>query len=690
MNAADAESQSLEQAVAAVRMERNPDLRSTMRARCLDALRRTVPDFSDPSFADTVADFNAKNPGLLRGLEFSLVRKDGGRLLIVDANGLLDAGHVEPNKAKDMLRKVKAQEREQEGGALNSYELRRALLHASKGQIRSFEAYTVDLGYPTGRELKNYLDEPEHWIPERRRLHDRVIAEQTAASAELSDALEEKYGRKGVVVAMRGNTASGKSSVMRQMRLPERGIINTDSYKFELRTDEESADGWQNTTNFQVHDEGSMLSRKIRQEIEKIDGVSMVLDSRMQDRSDIDVILAHAERKDRVVHFVDIDAPLMVSLVRVLGRPAGGINPLVQYEGIVEGFDGVRHNRTALIRRAIADSRIKSYELYGVGEDGQLTLLARKEPAKPGGFEVKNGVLFSTAVLPSRTRPEVDRAREARIDKTLIGELVPRFRVQDREYFHRVLEGWRERGVGEITLPQAIDAHKDKLNEIPPMLDYYLRASERNLMRMSRTARGVVDTTASASKAEKMSADLTAETAAQRAGDNFREALRVLYENKDTRFEDARSVREFVESIARTINRGITAETAPPLRSEDSAKYPNYTAVADLPAAFEQFCEELAERLNDPDQDPVELAAWTDYRFNLSDHFLTDGCGKASLALSSWVMMRAGRRVPVYPPRDAYYRNSPKLRRDSSIPDREDPQFQTYLQYFRTLVPPTE
>lgn len=690
MNAADVESQSLEQVVAAVRIERNPDLRATMRARCLDALRRTVPDFSDPSFADTVADFNAKNPGLLRGLEFSLVRRDGNRLLIIDANGLLDAGVVEPNKAKDMLRKVKAQERETEGEP-NSYELRRALLHASKGQIRSFEAYTVDLGYPTDiREWRAYLDNPENWIPERRRLHERIVNEQVAASLELSDALEEKYGRKGIVIAMRGNTASGKSTVMQQMGLPSRGIFNTDTYKFELRSDEAEADGWQNVTNFQIHDEGSTLSRRIRQEIEAVDGVSMVLDSRMMDRSDVEVIVARAERKDREVHFVDIDAPLMTSLVRVLGRPAGGVNPLVRYENIVEGFDGVRSNRTSLIRRVLKDKNIRTYELYGLDADGQLVLVARKSPENPGGFEVTKMELFPSLVLPSRIDPERRRVEEARVDDALIEEWVPRFREQDRSYFRRVLEGWRDRSGGTITMPRAIEAHMNRLNEIPPRMDYYQRASERNLMRLSRTARGIVDTSASAGKAGQMRADLTAETAARRAGENFRDALRLAFDRRDDAFARPEDVRDFVETIARTINRGITSEASPLLRSEDSVKHPEYTAVADLSAAFTQFCEELHLRLADPGQDPVELAAWTDYRINMSDHFLTDGCGKTSLAISSWIMMRAGRRVPAYPPRDQFYAHAPKRRRDPSVPDQADPQFAEYLDYFRTLVPPTE
>ena len=94
-------------------------------------------------------------------------------------------------------------------------------------------------------------------------------------------------------------------------------------------------------------------------------------------------------------------------------------------------------------------------------------------------------------------------------------------------------------------------------NKIP--VEIYLRDAERNLLAMSRTARGVVDTSASAKKAESMTG-VSGEAAADLAKQNFETAIREAYDNKERRFESPDDLRDFIEDLAVTVNSGIVKE----------------------------------------------------------------------------------------------------------------------------------
>jgi hypothetical protein len=72
---------------------------------------------------------------------------------------------------------------------------------------------------------------------------------------------------------------------------------------------------------------------------------------------------------------------------------------------------------------------------------------------------------------------------------------------------------------------------------------------------------------------------------------------------------------------------------------------------------MDSFYREFYTRLITPGEDPVSLAAWAEYRINLTDHFFADGCGKISKAVSGWVLMRYGQDLPTFKgsiPKDRY------------------------------------
>ena len=177
--------------------------------------------------------------------------------------------------------------------------------------------------------------------------------------------------------------------------------------------------------------------------------------------------------------------------------------------------------------------------------------------------------------------------------------------------------------------------------------DYYLAAAEQNLRDTSRTAKGVIDTSASADKAGKMQEGLSESEIAKTAQRNFREAITMLFEQRNQQFANAGELRAFVEGIALLINRGVTKEGVLIRDGEDSKKYA-YTSVARLEPAMVQFYDTLLEKVSNSDSDPVETAGFVEYRMNLTDHFFADGCGKTSKALSAWTLMRSNHALPTF------------------------------------------
>jgi SPP1 gp7 family putative phage head morphogenesis protein len=221
-----------------------------------------------------------------------------------------------------------------------------------------------------------------------------------------------------------------------------------------------------------------------------------------------------------------------------------------------------------------------------------------------------------------------------------------------------------------------------------PSREEYMAQAMANLQRTSRTASGQgVDTSASKEKAEKVVAGLTAESAAQKATDNFRAAFARAYDAATGPAVRAEDVTALADSINATVNAGITREGTL-LRTDDSAKFP-YTAVAHLGAAREQFAREFADRLADPHADPRETAAWVEWRVNLTDHAYADGVGKTSKALAAIPLVRAGLSLPDYPDNKEFFKRAPTERRvpDAAGKNYRGPDWDGFRDWYKGLVP---
>jgi hypothetical protein len=205
----------------------------------------------------------------------------------------------------------------------------------------------------------------------------------------------------------------------------------------------------------------------------------------------------------------------------------------------------------------------------------------------------------------------------------------------------------------------------------------------RNLRNTSRTASGVIDTSASATKSEAIVEGLSSEAIADTATENFTQTIEQLYDMRDVAMESPEDLRELVEATALQINGGLLKEGHLIRSGDDSDKY-GYTRLADLPEAMEEFYDSFFAALDSPDVDPIYLAGWVEYRIDLTDHFFADGCGKSAKAVSAWVLMRAGLPLPTYRGRDELYANAPTaIRQDGS--EQTQKEQEAWLEYYRTL-----
>ena len=217
-------------------------------------------------------------------------------------------------------------------------------------------------------------------------------------------------------------------------------------------------------------------------------------------------------------------------------------------------------------------------------------------------------------------------------------------------------------------------------NIIP--VETYLQDAERNLLAMSRTARGVVDTSASAKKAESMTG-VSGEAAADLAKQNFETAIREAYDNKERKFESPNDLRGFVEGLAATVNSGIVKE-GNLIRTSDSEKYP-YARIANLENYMNKFYQGLFERIQNPEADPIESAAFAEFGIDFAGHFFADGCGKTAKVISSFMLMRHNHELPEYKGgRSAYYAN--QLRQIAGEDEAADEAgYRKFLDYYRGL-----
>ena len=318
---------------------------------------------------------------------------------------------------------------------------------------------------PSGPTRWKYKDDPAHWKPERRALHDELIAKALKQAQAFADAAQRG---EPTMYAMRGNTAAGKTRaisgsvpelagpIAKTKDQPYRSV-NPDNFKPDLI----KASGG-NLTSDQVHWEASMLAKRLEGEVLGLrtsDGKevgSILIDRRL---ASIDEVRAYADRakaSGRKFVLIDVDAPLESSLVGVLERVPGDADPLPPFKVVMDGFVDVRGDRSAVIKMFRKDPSLGTYEIFGT---------------RPNGDRVRAATVKDGEVLP--LDPEL--FKEVLADPGQTGNVLAQKRITEEgiQACTSALEGDRATTIGNLlrrylgwTWKSALDAHSKE----PPLL----------------------------------------------------------------------------------------------------------------------------------------------------------------------------------------------------------------------------
>lgn len=207
-----------------------------------------------------------------------------------------------------------------------------------------------------------------------------------------------------------------------------------------------------------------MLARALLREAEEIPNGSVVIDKRFYGPDDTEEMLRVAKRTGKQLRFVDIEAPLEISLLRILTREMGGEDPRVPFAAVAEAYTGIRRYREHLIKQAMTDPSIASYNLFTVNDQGDSVLTAtlafddnkrRIDLASPEQEQP-----FFEALLQD-TDNTIHALGNQRITDAYIAHVLPDFQERQRQKICRVLAKHRGK-----TLQEAVDAQAHELGYI--------------------------------------------------------------------------------------------------------------------------------------------------------------------------------------------------------------------------------
>lgn len=267
--------------------------------------------------------------------------------------------------------------------------------------LESWEAFVTDpiLIGKTYNEVKEDLfnNYDASWIPERKLMHREIFDKEKLKVRELSERLSklEIIKHRPTVIIMRGNTASGKTTFLKTSEIfkgamkidpdtmtidPDTGEIDKNSGQIEGVINPDTYKGYilkeliQNTSHGvlgdQVRTEGNVLRDRMEtvafeaelvvSMLEKFGQakISFVLDRRfgaireLFGSDDSPGVVDKGLASNHAVIIIDLEVPLLASLLRVLGRkPEDLCSPRLPYKAIADGYIEIRRDRSFIIKQ---------------------------------------------------------------------------------------------------------------------------------------------------------------------------------------------------------------------------------------------------------------------------------------------------------------------------------------------------
>ena len=345
------------------------------------------------------------------------------------------------------------------------YQARWKALEQSAGRMPTYKAFLLE-PVSTGNGFKAHLNNPNHWLSERAELHTHLINTAVAQAQELNKILPPN-----TVFVLRGNTAVGKTGISKKPgRIVEAGlstttgIVNPDVYKPELMKRE--ACGPLSATHAQAHEESTMIARRVIEQLERQSGLSFVVDKRLHSATSVDEMIGLVERSGRKLEIIDIDAPLELSLLRILTRRTDEeSDPRVPFDAVTLAFEGIRRHRARTLQLVQENPSIACYRLFSVQANGDPELIAelpREHTDRRLVISTDKTERYEDAIQCDSLIENIRAFKNQRLTDAYIDAVVPSFTDRQRSKIQATLRVYQQKIPG-CTLKQALDLHASLL-----------------------------------------------------------------------------------------------------------------------------------------------------------------------------------------------------------------------------------
>ncbi len=346
-----------------------------------------------------------------------------------------------------------------------SYKIRTFILKLCSPQMNTCEAYTKTL-LSSRMEDFPYLQDPSHWVAKRKGLYAKLIANASIRTLALSKRLHPKAPS---IWAVRGNSGSGKTYYLAHDRslqhaLDEKGSLsgslNPDTFKACLKRISPFTPP--HLVNNQVHEEGAALFARYQQALsQEALKLSLILDTRLLYVEDLKAhVIEPTRKRGGKAYLIDMDAPLLTSIHRMLIRDPFGKDPCVVLEAVIQGAVRMRENRLSIIEEVKKESLIKRYQLYHSGATGSTQLVAEK---KKGTFKILMKESFKECVRPP-SKEEIQQQIQQIISTEHIDLAIARLDIPCHQ--RPLLEKWKGK-----TIEEAMQKHAGMIHDQSPAIE---------------------------------------------------------------------------------------------------------------------------------------------------------------------------------------------------------------------------
>lgn len=312
--------------------------------------------------------------------------------------------------------------------------------------------------------------EQKHFTTARQALQNQLLATAMTDAMAWANQFE---GKPPMLWALRGNTASGKTTTIKTYDALKTAVqatasndfrgVNPDTFKEKLITEDlKTTPG---LSNAQVHMEGSMLAKIHLTKLwgKKLKGqpIAILIDQRLGEMTKIQALWSSCQASERGFSMVDIEAPLMVTVAGVFQRKDSGVDPLPPFEAFAQG--GYVPSITERVRViALFTDSIKASGSYVVFSTNIARNNIEVATVTGGTLTKKNAALYTQIVPPDGKTAAL--AECARVGAIVIGSsgndptsicapMDPRF----RECCVKALTPW-----SGMAIEAAIDAYASK------------------------------------------------------------------------------------------------------------------------------------------------------------------------------------------------------------------------------------